>query len=249
MESIKSMRRSMRELALTPHNLPEGTDSFLQELPVTKARNSYTRIENGIIVPLSETSPVLQASDKFFFKYFPISTEFTNKINCVLLEQAFKTSKIAFNKKKSVYHAIKYYLTEDLGRGWKEVKGIDDPVLIYLKKLEEASTLLGQKVVAKYQIDKGLFLGHSVLEDTDQVFDLVDGNPAAKRIYNRLKYPSVTSPGDTHLQPLDREDFEQAAKMLKLTIKIDTWTKGLDEDVREETRHNLRDLYCKMPAQ
>ncbi|MCJ1231663.1 hypothetical protein MMC12_008342, partial [Toensbergia leucococca] len=164
LESIKSMRESLHKLTTVPHNLPEGTDSFLQELPVTKARNSYTKIENGILVPLTGGPPVLQPTDKFFFKFFPISTEFTNKINCVLLEQAFSTSTIVFNKKKSACQAIEYYLTLDHGRGWKEVKGEDDPMLVYLKKMEEASALLGRKVVAKYQIDKGsLALGFSVL--------------------------------------------------------------------------------------
>ncbi|MCJ1227995.1 hypothetical protein MMC12_004654, partial [Toensbergia leucococca] len=245
-----SMRESLHKLTTVPHNLPEGTDSFLQELPVTKAQNSYTKIENGILVPLTGGPPVLQPTDKFFFKFFPISTEFTNKINCVLLEQAFSTSTIVFNKKKSACQAIEYYLTLDHGRGWKEVKGEDDPMLVYLKKLEEASALLGRKVVAKYQIDKGsLALGFSVLGETDQVFDLVNTDPGAKKIYNKLRYLFAEAPDQVESQPLDREDFEQAAKMLKLRIKIDTWTKGLNEQLREDTRNNLRDLYCERPAQ
>lgn len=35
--------------------------------------------------------------------------------------------------------------------------------------------------------------------------------------------------------------------MLRLRIKIDTWSKYLLEDWREEIRCNLRDLYCQLP--
>ncbi|MCJ1471582.1 hypothetical protein MMC13_000222 [Lambiella insularis] len=202
-----------------------------RRLPVTKARNSYTKIENGILIPLDGGRPSLQPNDKFFFKFFPISTEFMNKINCVSLEEGHSTSTIVFNRKQSAHRAIKYYLTLDGERGWKEISGDNDPRLIYLKKLGEASILLGQKVDVKYQSNKAkLFLGHSVLGNADQVFDLVNAMVNARK-------------------PLDREDFEQAAKMLKLRIKIDTWTKGLAEQQREDTRNNLRDMYCELPAQ
>ncbi|MCJ1406564.1 hypothetical protein MMC19_000630 [Ptychographa xylographoides] len=247
-DSIKSMRESLHKLSITPHNLPEGTDSFLQELPVTKARNSYTKLEHGTIVTLDGGPPVRQSTDKFFFKFFPISTEFMNRINCVLLEQAYSTSMIVFNKRKSAYQAIGFYLTLDAGPGWKEVKGVDDPMLIYLKKLEKASILLGQKVIANYQSAEGrLFLGHSVLGKTDQVFDLVNTDQGAMETYNMLRYVYAKSANEVKLQSLDREDFEIAAKMLKLRIKIDTRTKGLDEQMREDARDNLREFYCERP--
>jgi hypothetical protein len=37
--------------------------------------------------------------------------------------------------------------------------------------------------------------------------------------------------------------------MLKLRVKIDTWSKGLDESIREDARDHLRDLYCELPVQ
>jgi hypothetical protein len=37
--------------------------------------------------------------------------------------------------------------------------------------------------------------------------------------------------------------------MLKLRIKIDTWTKGLDEKVREKVRVDLLHLYWELPPQ
>jgi hypothetical protein len=42
--------------------------------------------------------------------------------------------------------------------------------------------------------------------------------------------------------------MDQAHKMVKLRIKIDVWSKGLEESKREKIRENLRDLFCQLPA-
>jgi len=44
------------------------------------------------------------------------------------------------------------------------------------------------------------------------------------------------------------KDMDQAAKMLNMRIKIDVWTRGLDESFREKIRENLRVLFCQLPA-
>ncbi len=36
--------------------------------------------------------------------------------------------------------------------------------------------------------------------------------------------------------------------MLNVRIKIDVWSKGLDEAVREGIQENLRELFCQLPA-
>lgn len=42
--------------------------------------------------------------------------------------------------------------------------------------------------------------------------------------------------------------MEQARKMLNMRIKVDVWSKGLDEDFRESIRDNVRDLFCQLPV-
>jgi hypothetical protein len=44
------------------------------------------------------------------------------------------------------------------------------------------------------------------------------------------------------------KDLDQAHRMLKMRIKIDVWSQGLDESFREGIRERLRDLYCQLPA-
>ena len=43
-------------------------------------------------------------------------------------------------------------------------------------------------------------------------------------------------------------DMDQAAKMLKMRIKIDVWSQGLAENKRVEIREHLQDLFCQLPA-
>ena len=42
------------------------------------------------------------------------------------------------------------------------------------------------------------------------------------------------------------KDTDQARRMLNMRIKIDVWSKGLDENVREQIRENLRELFCTL---
>lgn len=35
--------------------------------------------------------------------------------------------------------------------------------------------------------------------------------------------------------------------MLNMRIKIDVWSKGVDEDIRHQGRENLRELFCQLP--
>lgn len=44
------------------------------------------------------------------------------------------------------------------------------------------------------------------------------------------------------------KDLDQSAKMVNMRIKIDVWTRGLDESFREKVRENLRELFCQLPA-
>lgn len=36
--------------------------------------------------------------------------------------------------------------------------------------------------------------------------------------------------------------------MLNMRIKIDVWSKGLRESIREDIRTKLRELFCQLPA-
>lgn len=44
------------------------------------------------------------------------------------------------------------------------------------------------------------------------------------------------------------KDIDQAHKMVNMRIKIDVWSKGLEESEREDIHEKLRDLFCQLQA-
>ena len=42
------------------------------------------------------------------------------------------------------------------------------------------------------------------------------------------------------------QDLDQAHKMVNMRIKVDVWSKGLEEAVRRRIRENLRDMFCEL---
>jgi hypothetical protein len=87
---------------------------------------------DGKMVPLDER-PFFKGSDDFL-TFFEISSEHFNKINCVLLEGAYKTFWIIFKSQLSARKALESYLTLDGSHGFKVVgKQRHDPRLTHLK--------------------------------------------------------------------------------------------------------------------
>ena len=44
------------------------------------------------------------------------------------------------------------------------------------------------------------------------------------------------------------KDMDQARRMVNMRIKIDVWSRGLEESKRDDIRGKLRDLFCQLPA-
>ncbi|KFY95462.1 hypothetical protein V498_03342 [Pseudogymnoascus sp. VKM F-4517 (FW-2822)] len=46
-----------------------------------------------------------------------------------------------------------------------------------------------------------------------------------------------------------KKDLEQARNMLKMRVKFDVWSAGLDEGFRNDIRENLMDIFSQFPVQ
>ncbi|CZR61549.1 uncharacterized protein PAC_11446 [Phialocephala subalpina] len=77
---------------------------------------------------------------------------------------------------------------------------------------------------AKFKIAKEEIVTVILGNVSDQIQNLISSDPAMIAIYSKL-----------------------SRTLLKLRIKLDTWTKRLDECIREKSRQNLQDFYCQLP--
>ncbi|KUJ19189.1 uncharacterized protein LY89DRAFT_479643 [Mollisia scopiformis] len=245
-EDAKVMREMLLEMSQMPHHNPETATSFLADLPLTKPHNSYTTFVDGVPTSITGQEPVFSPNDIFYFRFFPLSSDHIGKINTVFFEEAYSTSIIAFKSKTGLLRALEFYLAfedEDRLRNFKQVGPADDDFRrLYLRKLENVVKLLGGNATAKLKLRKEEITSHHVTESyliPDQVQEMIQEDETMTGIYTKL----CCKP------KLDPEDFEQAQMMLRLRIKIDTWTSGLDEGFREKVRQDLGKLYCRLPPQ
>ena len=79
-------RQKLLEWNKTMHMNPDSAGSCLEDLPIAKARNNYSKVVNG----KTELLPTKLSRDKhiFYFRFFPLETRHVQKINAILLEEA-----------------------------------------------------------------------------------------------------------------------------------------------------------------
>ncbi|KAJ4011035.1 hypothetical protein NW766_007667 [Fusarium irregulare] len=107
----KAFRRQRREIMIDTLYGP-GTESIMEDLPVHIAFNSYSKVVDGRRIPLPEWDGKINENDRFTFPIFQISTEYTHKMNGLLLDNAFHGSTIIFNRRDMFLDLVEWYLTE-----------------------------------------------------------------------------------------------------------------------------------------
>ena len=148
---IKEWRQKFYALNAALHIDPSHANSCLQDLPVRKARNSYSKVVNGRLIPIDGIDRKLRLDDKFCFEFFPITTTHVNKINSVMLEESYHISTVAFKSKSGARKALEFHLTTPLAQnefGKRIFETPDDVRLVGFKKLEQAAKQLGSDIAA-----------------------------------------------------------------------------------------------------
>lgn len=159
-DAIPGMRqkRELRRMAeMMQHSEYDMTGSFLEHLPVTKARASYIRMINGMPMLAEGEDGSRRADHRFEFPFFSVSSDYVQKINAVMLNESHTVSTIAFASPRGARRALEYYLTsgcEEKGAyPLKIVSAPEDPKLCHLKVLEQAAKLFGSDASAKFHVD------------------------------------------------------------------------------------------------
>jgi hypothetical protein len=144
-EHIQNLRRAWYEANPSLHVNPATAGSILEDLPVKKARNSYSHVSAKGIQLLSNEDGSRRSCHRFTFPFFKIRTQHVQKINSIMFENAHLTSAIAFSSEASLAISLKYYLELPADSSYKLVQSQDhgDVRLLYLHKLETIATSLG----------------------------------------------------------------------------------------------------------
>ena len=171
-EEGKDTRQILLDMTKSMHLNPNAAGSWLEDLPITKARNNHSRVVNG------KTEPVRTRMSKdkhiFYFPFFALEHEHVQKINMICLEQAFHTVAIVYKSPENLRAALDSYLT-DKTPGFKVVYRAspkdssclrmtvqqdgqlsrfrtEDKLLPYLQLLHNFSKQLGSTVKLEYNL-------------------------------------------------------------------------------------------------
>lgn len=137
---IREFRETMRYTSVDD-TFGMGTKSSLEDLPITKARNSYSKIVNGQVMRVEGDHDSYTKDDKFYFSLFPVGRDHVNKLNKILLENSSHCSRIVFGSQASFLRTLEYYMTAPKG-----VTGCDaDAIVVQLRKLDQLMKEMGSK--------------------------------------------------------------------------------------------------------
>ncbi|KAL1797341.1 hypothetical protein ACET3X_003947 [Alternaria dauci] len=157
-DEIRNNKRWMLAACMQAHSQPGNAMSLLHDLPIAKARNSYTVIQDGRLELAECADMVPKARDTFYFTFFRLESRHVQTINLVMLDQVHHSSHIVYKSTFALRAALDFYLDfPTRTRGAYSLKTIsdrpDDPMLLSLRRLETIAHSLGSSVKAKYHID------------------------------------------------------------------------------------------------
>ncbi|KAK3947352.1 hypothetical protein QBC32DRAFT_354635 [Pseudoneurospora amorphoporcata] len=269
---VKEDRDFQRSLVMDPYGHVNG---MLADLPVRKAENSYSEIVNGRLVFQEGYDGRRGKDDKFRFPFFPIESQHVNIINSIFLDNCLRCTSLVYNSKQAFARTLEWYLTAPPLEIGKIFTGEDkEDRLKTLKKLEAVSRSLGSEKAALWvmptlpptvQDHEKIRLRHlerhrksknavvnderiqdphgeaflkSMMEQNALTWGLSE--PAAPYMDN---YFLLGGSYNTVL-----EDIDQVVKMNTLRIKIDSWSQGVDEAIRQRNRESLVSEYLRLPS-
>lgn len=117
---IKKDRQRLLYAAAAQFPERENVRSILEDLPVAKAMNSYSRVVNGRLELAPGESGLPQSRHIFTFRFWPISTKHMNIINSIFLDNLLPCNSIVFGSKIPFRQTLEAYMTTQ-EHGFKKI--------------------------------------------------------------------------------------------------------------------------------
>jgi hypothetical protein len=176
------MRETLYEANAAQHVYPEKFCSILEDLPIVKARNSYSKIINGKIELINGGPKGL--TDIFYFPFCAIGTKYVDKINGTMLNESHQIDRIVISSKISEYNSLSHYTIHG------SQHRLDADRLENIKKLRHSADLLQAVVPEQTKINNqpkpDKFLIDSFSEDSDKLVALFRRYKKAAESYFEL---------------------------------------------------------------
>lgn len=276
---VKEWRENARFLSHDAIFQSKVETSLLAGLPVTKARNNYSKIVNGQLVILEGKNWSLKHDHKFEMRFFRLETDWAQKINLFFFDNAYDSTNIVFGSPHGFLKALEYFMEAPADFGKLAIGEHAEPREVYLLKLAALAKALGSTIELVWSKDGELIVGdiedhyrlatmkcrrltEILTDDTDEISRAEEymrcrqQDSSFRSTYEALgkcqKRPPLPRKADMFDFALGgslftiAKDMDQARRMWKLRTKIDVWSKGLDEAVRNTARELLAEEYLQL---
>ncbi|KAG5959387.1 hypothetical protein E4U57_000723 [Claviceps arundinis] len=236
------------------------SETLLADLPVSKASNNYSEVVDGVLRAIPGAAGAPSRGHSFFFDFFQLENAHVDRINGVFLNNASSCNSLVFHTEAAFRRSLEWYMA-DCEYFPKYVAGTTPAAAFStapsdrlqhracLRKLGGLLTQLGSEKrffqedvlpTIFTQADERESLLEALQRDLPSLLrhipDADDASPFMQ-VYRILGGSKETL----------QEDLIQSARMLKLRIKIDVWSRGVDENLRHSNREYLIEQYLMLP--
>jgi hypothetical protein len=136
---VEKARQRMLYAASVQFPEPENVKSILEDLPVAKAMNSYSRVVNSRLELAPGESGTPQCRDRFIFRFWTISTNHIIIINSIFLDNFLRCNSIVFGSQIPFRQTLEAYMNTQ-AHGFKRISvgeyGAKTTRLACLEKLD-----------------------------------------------------------------------------------------------------------------
>jgi hypothetical protein len=227
---------------------------LLHDLPVAKALNSYSQVIDGRSVANYDYDGTERKEHKFYFSLFPIGKRHVNIINGVLLDNCAHCTSVVFLTKSVFAKTLEWFLgTDSIAKVIAGVPAADSRAESFRKMVIVSRALgstgltitseLGPPTQARDEMHRLLQREQEVVRQWFRKVVIKGEEDPMQRTEFMQFYvklggnPFITLP----------EDLDQAARMWKLRVKIDVWSAGVAEPIRQRNRNLLEEAYRRLP--
>ncbi|KAK0636639.1 hypothetical protein B0T17DRAFT_480835 [Bombardia bombarda] len=258
-EDVRQQRAFLRFMSIDSVYGPGNIKSLLADLPIQKAQNNYAQSVDGRVQLLSGENGTHRRDHRFCFTFFKVDRLHVDLINAILFDNCITCTSLVFESTANFARTLEWYLTAPCNIG-KRILGEDvEAKRGTLKKLEHISRSLGStKDTVSVELELPLIrdyekyrLGH--IEMSRYWIKLMNKKKTGNHEPRETSQPTL---GNSHFMDIYHvldgsmdtisADLEQGWLMWKLRVKIDAWSCGVEETIRERNRELLTEAYLKL---
>ncbi|KAG5933217.1 hypothetical protein E4U60_004612 [Claviceps pazoutovae] len=252
-KKTRELLQSYQEAMLGPLS-----ETLLADLPVSKASNNYSEVVDNVLRAIPGAAGAPSRGHSFFFQFFPLENAHVDRINGVFLGNASSCNSLVFHTETAFRRSLEWYM-DDCEYFPKNVASTTTAASAApsdlqqqracLRKFGGLLTQLGSEKrffqedvlpTVSTQADERRSLLEALRQDLPSLLGPVPDSDDASpfmQVYQILGGSKETL----------QEDLIQSARMLKLRIKIDVWSRGVDEQLRHRNREYLIQQYLMLP--